>query len=72
MFPVAAGLRANWWVTALLYGAAFGLFAYATYDLTNLATVSVWTMPLAIMDTAWGAVLTAIASVAGYLVCARS
>lgn len=72
MFPVAAGLRAGSGFTALLYGAAFGLFAYATYDLTNLATIRVWTMPLAVMDTAWGAALTAIASVAGYLVSARS
>jgi uncharacterized membrane protein len=72
MFPVAAGLRAGSWFTAFLYGTAFGLFAYATYDLTNLATIRVWTLPLAVMDTAWGAALTAIASVAGYLVSARS
>jgi uncharacterized membrane protein len=72
IFPVAGGLRAGSWFKAFLYGAAFGLFAYATYDLTNLATIKVWTLPLAVMDTAWGAVLTAIASVAGYLVSARS
>jgi uncharacterized membrane protein len=39
-----------------------------TYDLTNLATIKVWTVPLAAMDTAWGAALTALAAAVGYLV----
>ncbi len=71
IFPVAAGLRNGAWYVALFYGALFGLFAYMTYDLTNLATIRVWTISLAALDTAWGAALTAIAATAGYLVHAR-
>ncbi|HEY0299794.1 MAG TPA: DUF2177 family protein [Rhizomicrobium sp.] len=70
VFPVASGLRRGSRAGALLYGALFGLFAYMTYDLTNLATIKAWTVPLAAADMAWGAVLTAIATVAGYLVSA--
>jgi uncharacterized membrane protein len=68
IFPVAAGLRSSSWSVALFYGALFGFFAYMTYDLTNLATIKVWTVPLAAMDTAWGAALTALAAAVGYLV----
>jgi uncharacterized membrane protein len=71
IFPVAAGLRSGSWVMALFYGALFGFFAYMTYDLTNLATIKVWTPQLALMDTAWGAALTAAATLAAYGVAAR-
>ena len=53
-------------VTALLYGALFGFLAYMTYDATNYATLKAWTAPLALIDTGWGAFLTALASAAGY------
>ncbi len=72
VFPVAAGLRSGSWAAALFYGALFGLFAYMTYDLTNLATIKAWTVPLALTDTVWGAALTALAATAGYIVRARS
>lgn len=45
-----------------LYGALFGLFTYATYDLTNDATLKVWTTALAVSDIAWGMVMTALVS----------
>ena len=51
--------------TALVKGALFGLFAYATYDLTNLATLKVWSLKISLMDMAWGTVLTAITASAG-------
>jgi uncharacterized membrane protein len=44
---------------ALLYGALLGLLAYGTYDLTNLAVMKGFTAKIAIIDMAWGAVLTA-------------
>jgi uncharacterized membrane protein len=68
IFPISAALRGNSWIAALFYGALFGFFAYVTYDLTNLATIKVWTVRLAAMDIAWGAFLTALAATAGYLV----
>ena len=41
IFAVRPGLVASDWRIALLWGALFGFFAYATYDLTNLATLKV-------------------------------
>ena len=42
---------------ALTYGALFGFFSYATYDLTNLATLRDWPLAVSLVDMAWGAVL---------------
>jgi uncharacterized membrane protein len=53
------------WKTALIKGALFGFFAYATYDLTNLATLKVWSLKISLMDMMWGSFLTAAAAVAG-------
>ena len=52
--------------TALLYGALFGLFAYATYDLTNLATLRGFPPAVAVVDVAWGAAVTAASAWAGF------
>ena len=71
VFPLALGLRGGSWVTAALYGALFGFLAYMTYDLTNLATIKAWTVPLALIDMSWGAVLTAAATSAGYAIAQR-
>ncbi len=53
---------------AIWRGALLGLVAYATYDLTNLATLKGWSTLVTAADLAWGAVLTAIVSSAGYLI----
>ncbi len=50
---------------AVLKGALFGFFAYATYDLTNLATLKQWPVWLAGLDMAWGALVSAVSAVAG-------
>jgi len=47
----------------LLYGALFGLVAYATYDLTNHATMRDWPLHVTLLDMAWGALLTGVTSV---------
>lgn len=52
--------------TALLHGAIFGFAAYATYDLTNQATLKNWSTLLTVADLAWGTVLSAVAAGAGY------
>ncbi len=52
--------------TALL-GALLGLFAYGTYDLTNLSTLRGWPVTLALIDMAWGTVVSAAATCAGKL-----
>jgi len=55
-------------ITALGFGGAFGVFTYATYDLTNYAVLKDWTASITITDVCWGAVVTGVASVAGHLV----
>jgi uncharacterized membrane protein len=49
-------------------GACLGLTSYATYDLTNLATIKLWTNELALIDVAWGTCLTTAAAMAAYFV----
>ena len=51
---------------AALAGALFGLVAYGTYDMTNWATLQGWSAQLALMDMAWGGLLTCLASLSGY------
>lgn len=53
---------------ALVFGALFGLITYATYDLTNLATLRDWPLLVTAVDLAWGSVLTAIVGTAGYYI----
>jgi len=60
VFVLPAG-QGSWPLTAL-NGALFGLFTYATYDLTNYATLKGWTAALAVADIAWGMVMTAVVS----------
>ena len=64
---VSGGQGATWQST-LLYGALFGLFCYATFDLTSLSLLKHWTWPVAILDVGWGAVVTAVASTAALLI----
>jgi uncharacterized membrane protein len=71
VFPLALGLRNGSPSAAILYGALFGFLAYMTYDLTNLATIKAWTLPLALIDMGWGAFLTAAATAAGYAIAQR-
>ena len=52
----------------MLKAAFFGSVAYATYDLTNLATVKEWPIAITIVDLLWGMVLTTVVSLSGYLV----
>ena len=62
IFAIRPALADGDWKTALVRGALFGLFAYATYDLTNLATLKVWSLKISLMDMTWGTVLTAAAA----------
>ncbi|TFY90855.1 DUF2177 family protein [Pseudomonas kairouanensis] len=55
------------WQRAARLGALLGLVAYGTYDLSNWATLQGWSATLAVMDMAWGTVLTALCCSFGYL-----
>jgi uncharacterized membrane protein len=67
VFAVAPAIRAESLLTALVKGGLFGFFAYATYDLTNLATLRDWPLRMSLVDIAWGTALTAGCAVAGGL-----
>jgi len=57
LFVIAPALGRGGVLQALWQGAFFGLIAYATYDLTNLATLRGWPLLVTVVDLAWGAVL---------------
>ena len=71
VFVVVPALEKGSWVRALLFGALFGLITYATYDLTNLATLKDWPLVVTVVDLIWGAVLAASVSVATYSVATK-
>ena len=68
---VAPALKRREWPAVALRAAGFGLVAYATYDLTNLATLKGFPMAIAAMDMAWGLVITALSACAGYAAARR-
>lgn len=53
---------------ALIVGGFYGLITYATYDLTNLATLKNWPMAITIIDLIWGVTLSATTSGVSYLI----
>ncbi len=55
-------------LSALVLGGLFGFFTYATYDLTNLATLRDWPLAVTLVDMCWGTVLGAAVSGAVYTV----
>lgn len=63
---VAPALRGRSAPAAALKGAVFGLTAYATFDLTNLAILEGWTLAVSLVDMAWGTNATAVACLGGY------
>jgi uncharacterized membrane protein len=67
VFAVVPALETGSLRRALLLGGFFGLVTYATYDLTNLATVKNWPWIVTVVDLAWGAVLATAVSCLGYL-----
>ncbi|MFC3692567.1 DUF2177 family protein [Chenggangzhangella methanolivorans] len=66
-FAVSPALASGSWTTALVNGAVLGLVGYATYDLTNLAVVRGFPPMLAMVDLAWGTVLSAVAATVGFV-----
>ncbi|SFS86589.1 DUF2177 family protein [Brevundimonas viscosa] len=68
---VSPALRDGSLLRATTMGAALGFVAYATYDLTNQATLKVWPLHVTLIDVAWGTVLTAAAAAAGHWLAAR-
>lgn len=61
-FAILPAVNEGKWTSALLYGGFFGLVCYATYDLTNLATLKGWPTKIVVYDLLWGAFISGITS----------
>ena len=68
IFAVLPGIERNSWHYAALWGALYGFFTYATYELTNLALIKDWPLNIVIVDILWGVILcTAVATLSFYI-----
>ncbi|HWR70617.1 MAG TPA: DUF2177 family protein [Dehalococcoidia bacterium] len=67
VFVVVPGVEDGSLRTTLLRGALFGLIAYGTYDLTNLATVKNWPLTITVVDMVWGTALSVAVSYVGFV-----
>jgi uncharacterized membrane protein len=56
------------WVSAMLLGGLLGMVAYATYDLTNLASIKNWPVAVTIIDIVWGTILAATVATISYFI----
>lgn len=71
VFVINPALSSGDWKVALGLGALFGFVTYATYDLTNLATLKGYPLTITIIDLIWGTVLTASVSLAAFFILQR-
>ncbi len=68
LFVIKPSIEIQSWKNALFMGALFGFITYATYDLTNLATLKDWPLLITIIDLIWGAFIAASVSVATFFI----
>ena len=68
LFAVKPGLDAGSLAKAALWGALFGFFTYATYDLTNLATLRQWPIKVVVVDIVWGTLLCTLVASGSFLI----
>lgn len=71
VFVIAPALEKKSLMHAILMGAFFGLVTYATYDLTNLATLRDWSVLVTVVDLFWGMTLSASISTITYFIANR-
>jgi uncharacterized membrane protein len=72
LFPIGVVIFVNGaapgnWQSNLLYGALFGLFCYATFELTSMALLRHWEWNVVAVDIAWGTAMTAVSAALGGL-----
>ncbi len=68
IFVIYPAVTKNSFLHALVFGALFGVVTYATYDLTNLATLGGWPIKIVVIDILWGAVISGVVSLAGFYI----
>lgn len=66
LLAVLPAVKDGVWTAALTKGVLLGALAYATYDLTNQATLKVWSTSITLADVAWGAFATGLATLVGF------
>jgi uncharacterized membrane protein len=66
VFAVLPGLRAQAAMLAATLALLFGALAYATYDLTNYATLRNWTLQITVIDIGYGALASSVAATVAY------
>lgn len=70
-FVITPAVQGHAWKTALGLGALFGFITYATYDLTNLATIKNWPLPVTFIDMLWGTCISALVSLITYAIVSK-
>jgi uncharacterized membrane protein len=68
IFVISPAFEKHSWIHAILFGGLFGLITYATYDLTNLATLKDWPLLVTVVDLIWGTILASSISLITYLI----
>lgn len=66
IFAVNPGLKESSWKITAMYGALFGFFTYATYDLTNFSTLKDWPVIVTVVDIIWGVILCTVISLISF------
>lgn len=67
-FAVLPAFEKEDWQTALLYGVLYGFFTYATYDLTNWATLKDWSVKVVFVDIGWGMFLCGVVATVSFFI----
>ena len=67
-FAVRPALNSNSWRDAVILGGLYGFFTYATYDLTNLATIKDWPPIIVLVDVLWGVCLCTVVSILSFFI----
>ncbi len=67
-FAVRPALASESWRQAAVLGALFGFFTYATYDLTNMATISGWPIKIVVIDILWGTCLCTLVAILSFII----
>jgi len=71
VFAVLPGLEKQSLIHCVVMGVLFGFFTYATYDLTNLATLQDWPLVIVVVDIVWGMVLSGSVATISFLLARR-
>ena len=71
IFAIAPAVKNQSLMQAIILGGLFGFFAYATYDLTNLATLKNWPVPVSIVDMIWGVLLAGSVSTVTFFIASK-